>query len=331
MVITKEEVEQHNKNEDAWIIFNEGVYDITKWHKSHPGGTVILHYKGQDATEPIQAFHPDIVKVQKIMEIFKVGDLAEKDRVTKENPKTKLTAEFRELRAELMKEGLIKTDRKMTFYLPHLLQVLFLEVLAVLAYTWTNSLVLTAFILSVSQIQAGWLQHDYGHNSVYSNLNMNQFYHYLTIGVLKGALSEWWKSRHNRHHSKTNTILLDPDIHTEPLFSFSEELVQTKNAKLKHSKHFVKFLEYQHYYWFLFGPPMVTTFLFLLENSVFIVTKASFFDIFSVFLYFVRFDLTFRCYLSIDPLKVIFLYFLMRFMESHWFTWITSMNVCFQF
>lgn len=46
------------------------MYDVTKWSYKHPGGRVILYYRGQDATEPVYAFHPDIEKTKKIYEIM---------------------------------------------------------------------------------------------------------------------------------------------------------------------------------------------------------------------------------------------------------------------
>ena len=89
---------------------------------------------------------------------------------------------------------------------------------------------------------------------------MNQFMHHMTIGFLKGASSNWWKSRHNRHHAKTNIVKYDPDIHTEPLFIWGEPMV----------KKGWNFLPYQHLYWWLIGPPTVTTIIFVLQNLYFV-------------------------------------------------------------
>ena len=51
---TKEDVAQHNKDGDVWVIIDGGVYDLSKFAKLHPGGkAAILHPEvaGKDATD----------------------------------------------------------------------------------------------------------------------------------------------------------------------------------------------------------------------------------------------------------------------------------------
>ena len=46
-----DEIKQHTKKDDKWIVIDGEVYDITNWSKKHPGGPrVIGHYAGQDAS-----------------------------------------------------------------------------------------------------------------------------------------------------------------------------------------------------------------------------------------------------------------------------------------
>jgi cytochrome b involved in lipid metabolism len=48
---TTEEVKQHNKKEDCWIILDGKVYDVTKFLEDHPGGEeVVIDCAGRDAT-----------------------------------------------------------------------------------------------------------------------------------------------------------------------------------------------------------------------------------------------------------------------------------------
>ena len=48
---TRKEVAEHKCENDAWIVLNGEVYDVTRWLSRHPGGAkVLLHYAGEDAT-----------------------------------------------------------------------------------------------------------------------------------------------------------------------------------------------------------------------------------------------------------------------------------------
>jgi cytochrome b involved in lipid metabolism/monoamine oxidase len=45
------EVSQHNTPDNAWIVIDNNVYDITKWIPFHPGGPIIMEGLGKDATK----------------------------------------------------------------------------------------------------------------------------------------------------------------------------------------------------------------------------------------------------------------------------------------
>lgn len=55
---TVEEVQQHNTASSLWVIMNRKVYDVTAFHKRHPGGpAVLLQMAGKDATAAAAASH----------------------------------------------------------------------------------------------------------------------------------------------------------------------------------------------------------------------------------------------------------------------------------
>jgi cytochrome b involved in lipid metabolism len=59
------EVRKHNKKDDAWIVVNDNVYDVTRFKKSHPGGSKILDFfSGQDATVAAAHFTPRLSKFE---------------------------------------------------------------------------------------------------------------------------------------------------------------------------------------------------------------------------------------------------------------------------
>ena len=71
---------------------------------------------------------------------------------------------------------------------------------------WSGSL-LTNFS---RQAQAGWLQHDLGHLSVFKSRELNLLAHRFVIIHLKAASSAWWNYRHYLHHAKPNIAEADP-------------------------------------------------------------------------------------------------------------------------
>jgi len=54
-----EEVQKHNKEEDAWLTVQGDVLNVTNFLNEHPGGRlVILNLIGKDATEEFLSIHP---------------------------------------------------------------------------------------------------------------------------------------------------------------------------------------------------------------------------------------------------------------------------------
>src|SRR5210317_1381083 len=64
---TLADVSLHNTKDDAWLIYNNQVLDVSKWITSHPGGEQeILRFAGMDATDELRAFHADWVLETKL-------------------------------------------------------------------------------------------------------------------------------------------------------------------------------------------------------------------------------------------------------------------------
>jgi len=70
-IFTKDEVAQHNKAKSLWLIIDDNVYDVTAFHKDHPGGAaVMLGLGGKDATVAAAAAHKSDLPYQKMKEFF---------------------------------------------------------------------------------------------------------------------------------------------------------------------------------------------------------------------------------------------------------------------
>ncbi|KAG9475702.1 hypothetical protein GDO78_003878 [Eleutherodactylus coqui] len=131
-----------------------------------------------------------------------------------------MVEDFRALRSTVEQMGLLKPNK--LFFVGVLLHILLLDALAWLnLYFLGSSLIpflITALLLGTVQAQAGWLQHDFGHLSVFSKSKWNHLVHKFVIGQLKGAPASWWNHLHFQHHAKPNCFRKDPDINMHPLF-----------------------------------------------------------------------------------------------------------------
>ncbi|XP_015588199.1 cytochrome b5-like [Cephus cinctus] len=72
-IFTHDEVTRHNKEKDLWMIIHEGVYDLTKFLKEHPGGEeVLINLAGKDGTTCFDEIGHTTEAVQ-LRETLKIG------------------------------------------------------------------------------------------------------------------------------------------------------------------------------------------------------------------------------------------------------------------
>ncbi|XP_008825335.1 acyl-CoA (8-3)-desaturase [Nannospalax galili] len=321
---TWEEVEQRSGREEKWLVIDRKVYNISDFSRRHPGGSrVISHYAGQDATDPFMAFHINKGLVKKYMNSLLIGELAPEQPSFEPTKNKELTDEFRELRTTVERMGLMKANR--LFFLLYLLHILLLDVAAWLTlWVFGTSLapfVLCAVLLSTVQAQAGWLQHDFGHLSVFSTSTWNHLLHHFVIGHLKGAPASWWNHLHFQHHAKPNCFRKDPDINMHPLFFALGKVLSVELGKQKK-----KYMPYnhQHKYFFLIGPPALLPLYFQWYIFYFVVQRKKWVDLAWMVTFYAR---VFFTYMPLLGLKgFLGLFFIVRFLESNWFVWVTQMN-----
>jgi len=71
---TLEDVKKHNRSNDAWMVINGKVYDVTKYIPFHPGGNKILMGVGKDGTSLYNQYHP-WVNANFLLEKYHIGFL----------------------------------------------------------------------------------------------------------------------------------------------------------------------------------------------------------------------------------------------------------------
>nr|XP_011718717.1 fatty acid desaturase 1 [Macaca nemestrina] len=321
---TWDEVAQRSGCEERWLVIDRKVYDVSEFYRRHPGGSrVISHYAGQDATDPFVAFHSNKGLVKKYMNSLLIGELSPEQPSFEPTKNKELTDEFRELRATVERMGLMKANH--VFFLLYLLHILLLDGAAWLTLwifgTSFLPFLLCAVLLTAAQIQAGWLQHDLGHLSVFSTSKWNHLVHHFVIGHLKGVPASWWNHLHFQHHAKPNCFGKDPDINMHPFFFALGKILSVELGKQKK-----KYMPYnhQHKYFFLIGPPALVPFFFQWYVFYFVIQRKKWVDLAWMITFYIRLLLT---YVPLLGLKAFLgLFFIVRFLESNWFVWVTQMN-----
>uniref|UniRef100_A0A8C3AAP7 acyl-CoA (8-3)-desaturase n=1 Tax=Cyclopterus lumpus TaxID=8103 RepID=A0A8C3AAP7_CYCLU len=297
-VYTWEEVQSHCNRNDQWLVIDRKVYNITQWAKRHPGGIrVISHYAGEDATEAFTAFHPDLKFVRKFLKPLLIGELAATEPSQDRNKNATITQDFHTLRAKALAWLII--------------------------WIWGTSWTLTflsAVMLATAQLQAGWLQHDFGHLSVFKKSSWNHVLHKFAIGHLKGASANWWNHRHYQHHAKPNIFSKDPDVNMLHVFVVgATQPVEYGIKKIKYMPY-----HYQHQYFFLVGPPLLIPVYFHIQIIRTMISRHDWVDLAWSLSYYLRY---LCCSVPMYGLfgSVVLLSFV-RFLESNWFVWVTQMN-----
>uniref|UniRef100_A0A0B6ZNJ4 Cytochrome b5 heme-binding domain-containing protein n=1 Tax=Arion vulgaris TaxID=1028688 RepID=A0A0B6ZNJ4_9EUPU len=314
--VTFEELKKHNTRDDQWLLINGKAYDVTEFAKIHPGGAKIInHYAGEDATDAWMAFHNNKEKVSKYLKNLCIGEV-------QDLPTSELKEDFRKLRQIVVENGWLNPEP--WFYVLHFAQILALEASAVLVLlyfgvSWCTVLV-AMVIMTTCQAQAGWTQHDYGHHSVFPDLKRSHIFHHLTVGFMKGASSHWWNFRHFQHHAKPNIVRKDPDIDIAYLFLVGDKLPVEFGKK---KRGFMPY-HWQHTYFFLLGPPLLLPIYFHLEIIYFCFKRGDWLDFALSIGFFYKFFYIFMPFFG--GWGTFGFYMGMRFLESHWFTWVTQMS-----
>ncbi|XP_029607751.1 fatty acid desaturase 2-like [Salmo trutta] len=322
-VYTWEEVQRHSHRGDQWLVIDRKVYNITQWAKRHPGGIrVISHFAGEDATDAFSAFHPDPNFVRKFLKPLLIGELAPTEPSQDHGKNAALVQDFQALRDRVESEGLLRA--RPLFFSLYLGHILLLEALALgLFWVWGTSWSLTllcSLMLATSQSQAGWLQHDFGHLSVFKKSSWNHVLQKFVIGHLKGASANWWNHRHFQHHAKPNVFSKDPDVNSLHVFVLGDtQPVEYGIKKLKYMPY-----HHQHQYFFLIGPPLLIPVYFHIQILRTMFLRQDWVDLAWSMSFYLRF---FCCYYPFFGFfGSVALISFVRFLESHWFVWVTQMN-----
>lgn len=327
---------KRDKNVANWIVIGDTIYDVNKFRKKHPGGdTMLVNHVGQDATDAFIAFHTDTHKVHKYMKHLEVGKVKQSDddhsvgRTEEEKGKIEkeVTRDFRQLKE--LAESMNLFETRPAFFIAQFAHIVGLEALAwLLLYSYSATwpvYLLAASLIIVSQAQAGWSQHDYGHLSVFKSTRANHLMHRITIGLIKGAAAGWWNFRHFAHHAKPNVHGKDPDIAFGHLFLFGKVLPREVGLKKKGKGTWLSYTQ-QQIYFFMLMPPLLLPIGFHIQNALYLKKKRDWYEAAWFVAFYVRWFVQYAPVLSGSMWSAFCFYMLIRFVESFWFVYVTQMS-----
>nr|WNZ34333.1 Fatty acid desaturase C1 [Hemicentrotus pulcherrimus] len=316
-IFTWDEIRTHVLPEDKWLVIDGDVYDISIWSRRHPGGKAIIsHYAGQDASDAFGAFHRDRQYVSKYLNMYRIGKVKGYD-----NQMSDLSRDFSDLRDLTKKMGLYNPNY--WFYVFHLSHIIALEIAAYLVVSLLGgsvlSWILAAVLIGTSQTQGSWLNHDFGHLSVFKSTKANLIAQKLVFTGIQGVSASWWKYRHYLHHSKPNVIDKDPDIKME-VFLLVGDTIPIEMAKSK--KGFMPY-QHQHQYFTVLSPLLLVVYYYY-EVLRFVFKRREWLDLFLMTLYFVRYFYLFLPLTGFFGAYIIL--YLGRVIQSAWFVWVSQSN-----
>mmetsp|Transcript_21217 Transcript_21217/g.26770 ORF Transcript_21217/g.26770 Transcript_21217/m.26770 type:complete len:489 (+) Transcript_21217:124-1590(+) len=234
-VLTKytwEEVKKHHTPNDAWIVHQGKVYDVSDWYE-HPGGAVIFTHAGDDMTDIFAAFHAK--GSMKAMKPFLIGELIPESVDHKDKRQLEFEQGYRELRTQLIKMGMFNSSK--LFYLYKCSSNMAMWAVAVGMVAFSDSIVMhigSALLLGLFWQQCGWLAHDFLHHQVFQDRRFGDYAGLFWGNLMQGFSVAWWKNKHNGHHAVPNLHNTsassqdgDPDIDTMPVLAWSLKQAQS--------------------------------------------------------------------------------------------------------
>jgi len=229
--VSAEEVAKHASEDDAWLIIDSKVYDVTSFAPTHPGGTIIYKFAGHDATDQFAAFHrPQIAKRLRPLLLCELEGVSSASEATKS---------YRALREKLWREGYFKPSA--AFYIGKAvvwigLIVLSAALVCLPGCPWSRTAVAAA-MLGLGWHQAALMTHDACHRGVddpdrQMKSGEFNFLGWFAGAVIFGVSPGMWQEEHSMHHAITRRPREDPQFNYLPLWLISHKELEVPGAKL---------------------------------------------------------------------------------------------------
>ena len=209
------------KIEDQW-------YDITKFIKSHPGGSVIESYDKQDATLVYREMHRRSKRADKLLKSLPKLSIIETNTVQSKDDSDSMIIAFKEWTKSLEQRGYFKPSWTHSTYRILELFALFLGGSWLIAQDGILYKILSVLVYGLFGGRCGWVQHEAGHRSFTGNIPIDDFVQKAVMGIGLLTSGSMWNSMHNRHHATTQKLHYDIDLDTMPFVLFHEDALEPR-------------------------------------------------------------------------------------------------------
>ena len=269
---TMAEVAKRSTPDEAWIIIDERVYNITNFISKHPGGElVLLNMAGKDCTDAFANYHSASVYT-KWLPAYLIGQVTDV-------PVYPHVEDFRNIRQELLRRGLFETNMNYYYKMFAWYGALFITSLYLtLRCQSTMAHIVGAMTMGLFWQQVAGLGHDLGHSSVSHNFQFDNLVGSTFGCLVMGISTGWWKRSHNTHHVVCNSIENDPDIQHMPVLAVTPEITKKPFWSSYHEKvvsmdAFAQFFV-GHQHWFFFIIMAVARFNLYAQSWILLATVA---------------------------------------------------------
>ena len=217
------------------ITIDGTTYDVSDF--KHPGGNIINFVKNTpDSTDIFREFHSRSTKANQLLKSLPVVPSSEHEHIENDNDVSRLTqrqqemtADFREMRATMVAQGLFEPDYIHVYF--RLLEIAFYFSMG----AWLASYNIYASILSfiAYKTRCGWAMHECGHLSFTGIRYVDRAIQIFVMGFGGNASSSVWNSMHQKHHAAPQKIKHDIDLDTTPLVAFFDRAFEENtNGKI---------------------------------------------------------------------------------------------------
>jgi len=252
----------------TWIVIDGYKYDISVFHKKHPGGNVINFYDGMDASDVFHAFHYRSESAKKWLATLP------RQPVNQEDPndgRLPVIAEFRKLREDLVKEGLFDPVPYPQIYRTFELFLWYATAIYLGRNGWW---MLAGLLRGIWVARNGLLMHDSGHRAFACKTYADKMWNWFFFCFWQGGSPGFWNNQHNKHHAATQELGYDIDLNTLPVVAFNVKIALKGNAN---------YLKYQ---WITFIPAQLFLFLFWkFTHTRFVIRSRNYFELLGLVLH----------------------------------------------